>query len=656
MTAAVAASVRAVGWNVLFTVGPDHDDGFPPSFAGIHQNPREPTATFADMRAELALCFDGSSLGNVRNDNNGGNNDGGNNDDGGNAARNKPWDGTAFALIETPDPEGENACRRVMFLIRKFACSIQGAITSDSNVPGSAMTTRDLLSGPITFSAASRRSTNVLQSLLYPQRKLAFYSYIQERFELLAELVAHHLGTRPDEILVAPQAWWRHGSFNLCIPVRVNADLEKTGLPQFVMIRFPLPYRVGEVTHPGNSDEKLRCEAATYAWIDENCPDVPIPKLFGFGLGTNERFTKLNLVPWWSRWYHEARCFILSTAGYEQPSQYVCHNSSCLDTLGIGYLLIESIAVGRGNMLSETWAQNRDDARFYNLQRDIARIMVSLAQHPLPRIGTFSIDSGGYLRLDNRPISVESTVHENEGLTPIVSRRTTFSSVKDFIFSQISTFETRFLEQPNAIVSRRDALYQMTGLAAARIALPQLLRDDNGPFVFALRDLHRSNVFVDQNWNVTAIIDLEFAASWPAEFIQTPHWLEYDFIDDVTPAGFEARHTEFMEHIKRAEELRENSGTESLSSIMQRSWDEGTFWVPLTLRDPVSFAELFYERILTGYFDFTAEEIKDEQNYHFCSRIFRRNFQSIIDKKLDDQRTYSDGLEEAFADPKSDLA
>lgn len=82
------------------------------------------------------------------------------------------------------------------------------------------------------------------------------------------------------------------------------------------------------------------------------------------------------------------------------------------------------------------------------------------------------MDSGGYLRLDNRPISVESTIYENEGLTPMVSRSTTFSSVKDFIFSQISTFETRFLEQLNAIVDRGDALYQMAGLTAARVALP----------------------------------------------------------------------------------------------------------------------------------------------------------------------------------------
>jgi hypothetical protein len=30
-------------------------------------------------------------------------------------------------------------------------------------------------------------------------------------------------------------------------------------------------------------DEKLRCEVATYSWIHQNCPMVPIPCLYGFG-------------------------------------------------------------------------------------------------------------------------------------------------------------------------------------------------------------------------------------------------------------------------------------------------------------------------------------------------------------------------------------
>ena len=61
------------------------------------------------------------------------------------------------------------------------------------------------------------------------------------------------------------------------------------------MFRFSLPYKVGELGYPGNADEKLRCEAAMYIYIQENCPDVPILKLWGFGF-KNGSIVRLHLV------------------------------------------------------------------------------------------------------------------------------------------------------------------------------------------------------------------------------------------------------------------------------------------------------------------------------------------------------------------------
>lgn len=332
------------------------------------------------------------------------------------------------------------------------------------------------------------------------------------------------------------------------------------------------------------------------------------------------------------------------------------HTSSHFAPLDIGYLLIETIT--SGEMLSESWPQKRNDARLYNLQQSLARMMVSCTRIRLPRIGIFRIDENGYLRLDNRPISVQSTIHENEGLSRIMSRHTTYSNVKDFILSELMAYETRFLEQPNAVESRVDAQYQITGLATAKLILPQLLREDldTGPFVFALTDLHRSNIFVDENWNITCVVDLEFACSWPVEFYQVPHWLDVDFINDVTPTDFAARHADFVRHIAREEELQRfedqdtGTGTERLSSIMQRSWDNGAFWVALTLRDPVSFAAIFFHRILKGYFNCSEEQLERAGNYQFCSNLFRRNSPSIIDRKLDDQKKYLKELAEAFAE------
>ncbi|KAM3514003.1 hypothetical protein MY11210_002320 [Beauveria gryllotalpidicola] len=118
MTSAVTAPMRAGGWNVIFTIANKQYLG------GIHQNPREPTVTFGDVCAELALCFDypggGKLLDNVDNVNsvNSGNsvdaantvnaaslvdraNSDSNQDQ--DEINTNPWIDIAFALTEPPD-------------------------------------------------------------------------------------------------------------------------------------------------------------------------------------------------------------------------------------------------------------------------------------------------------------------------------------------------------------------------------------------------------------------------------------------------------------------------------------------------------------------------------------------------------------------------
>lgn len=43
-----------------------------------------------------------------------------------------------------------------------------------------------------------------------------------------------------------------------------------------------MPHKLAEKNHPGTMDEKLNCEVATYAWIQENCPEFPFTHLIGF--------------------------------------------------------------------------------------------------------------------------------------------------------------------------------------------------------------------------------------------------------------------------------------------------------------------------------------------------------------------------------------
>lgn len=149
------------------------------------------------------------------------------------------------------------------------------------------MATRNLLSGPVTLSEAKERGFNVLHQLEYPQLQQAFFQRLQSQSQLIRAIVAHHLVVDPAHCDVSPPEYWRHGSFNVCVPACVDAP--NRGQPSFVMVRFPLPYRVGETTRPGNADEKLRCEAATYAWLQEHCTSVPIPHLYGVGFATGQQ-------------------------------------------------------------------------------------------------------------------------------------------------------------------------------------------------------------------------------------------------------------------------------------------------------------------------------------------------------------------------------
>ncbi|KAM3537540.1 hypothetical protein ARSEF1564_009542 [Beauveria bassiana] len=530
------------------------------------------------------------------------------------------------------------------------------------------MATRDLLSGPITLSAAQSHPSNILHSLRYPALKIAFYAHIESHRALITDIIAHHFGISPSIVDVAPQVWWRHGSFNLGIPGRILEPVP-AGVPALFFIRFPLPYRVGELTLPGNADEKLSCEAATYAFIEESCSRVPIPKLYGFGLSNNLRvflslflfpscslilgqYTNCSFLPWWRRWLQAIRRAFVSMVRLQPPTRYVAHNASRFAPLDTGYLLIEMIDQSRGEMLSESWDEHSaDPKRLDNLQRGLARMMLSLASVELPRIGAFRLDRDGYLRLDNRPISVTTMMHENEGLPLDLPRDRTISSSTELVLSHVATFESRMIHQPNGVNSEEDAWYQMAAFAGARLALPQLLRRDleHGPFVLTLTDLHRSNIMVDKEWNVTCIIDLEYACTWPIEFWHSPNWLDSDFIDTIDRHQFTARHKQFMSYVEEEEKRGTYRGDrEPLSSIMHRAWDKGTVWVELALRDPIAYTAVFYKNILPTYFGFVDSELDNGSYFRFCSRFWSLDMPSIIERKLRDKGEYLNKLKDEF--------
>lgn len=149
----------------------------------------------------------------------------------------------------------------------------------------------------LTYSDVKDEEVNILNELQYFEKQTEFITGLAKREGWIKSIVAHHLNIKPSRCNIADSAEWLKGSFNVCIPVTVQGW--RGDQPQHrVLLRVPLPFKLGEAFRPGNADEKIRCEAGTYAWLQENHPDIPIPQLYGFSLSSGETvsLSKLYII------------------------------------------------------------------------------------------------------------------------------------------------------------------------------------------------------------------------------------------------------------------------------------------------------------------------------------------------------------------------
>lgn len=316
--------------------------------------------------------------------------------------------------------------------------------------------------------------------------------------------------------------------------------------------------------------------------------------------------------------------------------------------------MIETVPDTEGRMLSDSWEEKREDDRLQcNLQRGLARILLSLAAIPLPRIGAFRLDDTGYIHLDNRPLTTEVIMQENEDIPLDMPRHKTFSRVDDLVLAQLDAFHNRLLHQPNTVATEIDGRFEMAGLVAARAIFPQMLQNDlrSGPFVCSLTDLHRSNILVDDDWNIVRIIDLEFACSWPLEFQQPPYWLGGQCADEIDQASFSPHHDRFVQILEEQEQLLALRTPRKLSAVMRHAWASGTFWLTLAVQDPIVFSSIFWYRILPYRLDLTIDHTTD-----FTLLASLLGGADIIQKKLGDYGQYLKELDSVFEECKIDAS
>ncbi|KAK4151607.1 hypothetical protein C8A00DRAFT_45227 [Chaetomidium leptoderma] len=492
----------------------------------------------------------------------------------------------------------------------------------------------------IGFTYAQESEEDIIQRIAWHSSAVSATAHLKRQSEqgLISSLAAHHLRIEATRCVVEPTKNWPFGSFNQCVPIGVHDPSTGTAGSR-LLLRVPMAHRL-----TGMVDEKMRCEVATYIWMQENCPDIPIPRLYGFGFPDGRHFTHASLLPWHIRWTRSLRRRICAWFGWPVPSYYI--ENPWVHDFPAGYILLEFI--DRGKPLAKSWfSQSADPAKRQNLFRGISRLILKLARVPLDRIGSFTFDPNtGTISLTNRPLTCCLAIIENDGAPRVMDADQTYESVDPYVADLLTLHDNRFLAQHNAVTSKEDCYYQMAIQAILRIMshhyLDRALRQ--GPFYMQLTDLHQGNMIVDDDWNITGLIDLEWICSRSPQMIDIPHWITSRSVDEVCSPQYSAEYAAARESFMAAfkEEEREISG--DLSETIEKAWSSKATWFFHSLDSINAMYQLFELQLRP---QFISEQIPEQVDPYFAVFWTRQARETTI-QKLREKKEYIAKLREMF--------
>ncbi len=173
---------------------------------------------------------------------------------------------------------------------------------------------------------------------------------------------------------------------------------------------------------------------------------------------------------------------------------------------------------------------------------------------------------------------------ENDGSPKTIQRDDTYHCTEPFVADLFHFHDQRFLTHPNAVYTRLGCRSEMASKVLMRALAHRYIRQDrrNGPFFLQFTDLHIGNVFVDDDWNITCLIDLEWVCALPVERLAVPYWLTGRAIDDLLGerlVEFNHVRQEFMEIFGEEEGKMAAEHDLSLAQVMREGWISGGVWV-----------------------------------------------------------------------------
>lgn len=228
---------------------------------------------------------------------------------------------------------------------------------------------------------------------------------------------------------------------------------------------------------------------------------------------------------------------------------------------------------------------------------------------------------------------------ENSGADRVMERSQTYPCAEPYISDLLTQHDRRLLAQRNAVKNEPDCHYQLAVHGLLRMISHHYLPARSRPFALQFTDFHQSNVLVDKDWNITALVDLEWMCAHPLEMIDVPPWITSKGIDEIaedeeTLEEYGKAREEFLSLLREEErELAAADGAPQhalLSETMRSTWASGSNWFFWCLKSVNAMYNLVEQHILPQYHSSTLTPKQDK----LVSQFWSTNRDEIVQMKL----------------------
>lgn len=247
---------------------------------------------------------------------------------------------------------------------------------------------------------------------------------------------------------------------------------------------------------------------------------------------------------------------------------------------------------------------------------------------------------------------------ENEGIPKAIE--TVYPSTEQYVADMLTFYDNYLLTNPNAVFDDEDCREKMAVKTLLRALSHRYIRREqrNGPFILQLTDLHASNIFVDDEWNLVCLVDLEWVCALPSEMLAVPYWLTGHGVDELEGElleEFEGMRAEFMRFFE--EEEQQSGGHHSLpvarhslslASVMDETWTSKGVWFWHCIKSLHAMTSLARAHICPQ-FSTRLTSVADILSKFWCV-----DSHCVVEKKVADLQRYEEDLRNCFGRENSE--